>query len=474
MRNTRTISLLELLTTSELTSLGKYLKSPFFTNKKHLYTLLSELRRLGRNAADKREACFERVFPGEPFNGHKWNKALSDLNDCIEDFLAVQHLKRDKALYQKALVDACYDRLYEPVMQRATYRVLNQFPGKDTPEQLDGWQLRFWGKKRALTHPLKNRIKLSQANLDELESDLDAFYLISKTQLACNRVSGSYLFNWTDEMQQCLQWFYTLQKAGGMQKSRLLKIYTSLLGLLLEVYDFSPFFSALKHNSEGVHPNELRDVVRLAFNYCIRQDRMGHSKALEWYYSLYNWSSEQSLWSAPKAEELFLNLGVLISKVQKINAFQDLLDTNRYALPEKRQEQAEFLLWACWHFYAEDFAAAQLNLARVSTRHPRYALLRHSINVRNAFMLWKQGQMDYETLEGQLNSFNNFLEYKNNPFAESLAQPYRTLVSAIRRLTAMSTYQGESVERLRKEVLFKKSACVDWLEKVINSWQSTM
>lgn len=462
----RTISLLEMLSGSELTRLGKYLKSPFFTNKKHLYSLFAELRRAGRSAAQNPAAHFAKVFSGKPFDEHKWNKALSDLNACIEDFFVVSHVKANQDSYRQALISASFEHLDEPALQRAVRTVFEDLTLPNTPEHVDRLHLRFWSRKQELTHPLTDRIKLGINALDELEQNLDIYYYVSKIQITCNRVAGIKIRNWTGDMNHIQKWLEGVRIKLSQYPSALLKVYCDLLGLQLDAQvGLSDFFSILQQHGPYLHPDELRDVIRIAFNECTYRQRNGDTKAFHWHLEMFKWSNAQGLWDAPGAEEIYLNTGMLFARANMLTEFNRHLGAGQEILPTERKEEANTLLSAYWDFTRSDYAKTEVKLNKIITRHPRYVLLRHSIAVRNACMLFQQGAMNDDAVERVLITFNNFLRYPKNPFSKDVRQPYHNLIGFIRRIIqAASDQKGVTKASLRQYIHMNPPAARDWVE----------
>ena len=312
MSNSLTFSLLSTLSPSEKTALGKYLQSPFFTNKKFLYPLFSQMRKPDSQVAETPETAFSLIFPIGEFDQHKWNKALSDLNGHIENFMTIRHFLSTPDLYQQATIDTFYEKENEVIFQHAVDAVLKASPEKTSPEKTETWWLRFWSRKRAISYPLANRMKLPASILDDLEGDLDTYYYISKLQLACNRVSGAQFLKHTSQREGQQHLLELAKPMASMGKSLLLSQYYNLLRLLLGAdMDFDTFFSALKEAGKHLDRRELETIVRFAFNYCIGRHRQGEARAFGWHIELYIWSQAQGAWTEAVSEELFLNMGIL-------------------------------------------------------------------------------------------------------------------------------------------------------------------
>jgi len=465
----RTISLLELLSKSEKKRLSKYLQYSFFTNKKkYLRLLFGELQSAKQAKADD---LFAIIFPGEPFpeHRHKLDKALSDLNKGIEEFLAVSRVREDDGLRHQALVDAYSARLNEPVLRQTVDTVLHKQPGKaGTPDQTDSWHLRFWSRKRKLTHPLADRRKLGEGTLDDMEQDLDTYYLISKTQLMCNLASGHKLYNWQKRRDAPREWLETVRAVASKSPSPLLKVYCELLGLLLDTgLNLPTFFFTLQRHAPYLHTDELRNIVRMAFNECIYRQRTGDKEAYNWHLTIFNWSSKQGLWTAPYAEELFLNIGVLLVKADLRAEFNKHLKSGLEFIPAGRRDQANDLLSACWEYAHGRFSEAQTWLEKVTTRHPRYVLLKHSVAVRNAYMLFLQDDSKDALIENALSRFGVFLQ-RQTLFSESLSLPYKNLTWFIRQLIQTDPDRKLSKLQLLRELQNRQPTQREWVEQMIN------
>ncbi|MEQ1744361.1 MAG: hypothetical protein ABMA02_02965 [Saprospiraceae bacterium] len=464
----RTISLLNLLSQAELTSLGKYLKSPFFTEKPYLHSLFDKLRQAGQSVAEWPDYRRARLFPKGTFTGKKWNNALSDLNACIEEFLVVNHLLADRDLYNQALVKAYSERLNDPVLQRSVSTIIERVSGKEAPEQMDTWHLRFWSRKRALTHPLTNRIKLGVATIDALEQDLDTYYYISKTQLMCNRVSGIKLFGWPTEQDAPMQWLETVRRAANENPSPLLKVYCDLLGLLLGAgVDLPAFFTTLRHHAPRLHRDELQDIVRMAFNACIYRQRKGEKGTFDWHLAIYNWSIGQGLGAGPQAEEEYLNIGVLLAKSHRHAEFENHMNVGKEIIPADRLEQAKTLLKACWEFSQGNYSDAQVKISQITSRHLRYTLSRHSLAVRNSYMLFLDGAINLSVVKHALDSFDEFLKNKSL-FSDSFRQSHQGLIWFVREFIQPDTVQKKSKKYLLQEINIRQPANSDWVMAVLD------
>ncbi len=408
------------------------------------------------------------MFPGEKFDRHKWNRLLSDLNHCIGEFLAVRRLQTDADLYRQALVDVFFEQENEDLFQQAVNASLPDTDDETYLEKTEDWQIRFRTRKRAMTYPLTNRLKLLPNAFDQLEDDLDRYYLISKLQFACNRASDARLLRDAEKKGYFTRLLEQSAYADPEGKSTLLGLYRALLELLLERdMDFATFFTLLQQQGPKVAGHEQEALVRLSMNYCIARYRQGNKKAIGWCRQLFLWVGQQKAASLAAAEELYLNLGVLLAKTKNFREFEVFLKTRKKIIPADRQEQAHNLLTAFYHFYREAFVSAAQALIRVDTRHPRYALLTHSLRVRNTYSLWRASLATLQTLHLDLQRFGEFLD-RQKTFSEPVCQLYRELIWFIRKMGEAETNPAITAELLLKELNRRQPAVRDWVESMID------
>lgn len=463
MSNILTISLLKLLSDSDLTALGKYLQSPFFSNKKALYPLFLELRNSGNPPYDAREMMFKRVFKKDSFDSHKWNKALSDLNSHIENFIAIRHLQNTPELLQQVRIDAFFEKEDESLIEDAVQAVIQPPSSKPAPEKTDDWELRFWSRKRLVSY--RNERPLQELNtiLDQLETDLDTYYLLSKIQVACNRISAARFLKQSSPFAAAQSLLEQAKPLLTRSPSHLLILYSNLLGLLLESdTSFPHFFALLQKHGPLIDRRELETIVRFGFNYCIHIHRTGKEQALSWYLSLYTWANSNGVFTKASSEELFLNLGVLFARTKHETELDTLLKTGINTLPSSRREGAANLLAAYRLFYKGEHGNAQKALALVAIRHPRYALMRHSLALRNAVMLMEKEEFAPQQVIWATQKFEEFLT-RQKTFAESFCQSYRDMIWFVERLAL-----GDMSSDLMEEALQKKQpAARDWIAAMI-------
>src|SRR5690606_38087278 len=98
----------------------------------------------------------------------------------------------------------------------------------------------------------------------------------------------------------------------------------------------------------------------------------------------------------------------------------------------------------------------------LDSRHPRYSLRFHTLNVRNTYEEWRREQVDLDDLERALRSFRDFLQ-GNAIFSQSKRQSYRNLIWFIQKMAQHGKKRSLSKELLQAELAKRQVAAPDWV-----------
>jgi hypothetical protein len=158
----------------------------------------------------------------------------------------------------------------------------------------------------------------------------------------------------------------------------------------------------------------------------------------------------------------------MLAKANLHDEFSELLGAGSDCIPPGRRAEATTLLTAYRAFAHGNFAVAQILLQQVGARHPRYGLLRHSVAVRNAFMLFQQGGIGQDVVNQALNNFSDFLRYQKNLFSKNLCQSYKNLIGFIRLLVQIYPRRKATKASLHQTIRERPPAARDWVEAVMD------
>lgn len=466
-------TLLQSLSKSEITQLKKYLKSPIFTQKTHLLKLLNELLKTPQEALIVPEKLFKLTFGTTvKHNQHQLNKALSELNGHIEDLLALLHLNKNRVTYLLALLEDAHQREQSNIFNKCSQELLKQPTGDKYGERSTQWWTQFQTRKLRLTYPNQDRMKVDMTDFHQMEEDLDVHYLLNKIQLACNQISRDEILHATDKKNNYKDLLAQVEPLNAKNKSTLLQLYYELLKLFLGQTSLHTLFESLQKNVNHVHKPEIEIIIRFTFNYAIAQTRRGDTNALNLFLQIYDWASTENIWQQSISEDIFLNLGVLFAKTGDTTNFDKLLNAVNIPVHPMRQVDAIQLLRAYFYFYQKDYTKANRSLLTVNTRHLRYSLLRHSMVIRNTYMLFLQKS---DNLQGVLDALTKCRDFfaRQTKFSQKIKKSYLDLADCIELLSKAQLQPDFSLDALKKEVMKKTPAAAEWVKQMIEILPST-
>jgi hypothetical protein len=465
----RTIFLLKTIPKTELTAFGKFLQSPFFTQKTYLFDLFQEIIRHKQGfeaIISDQEKLFSKLFPKTTFNETKWKKILSDLNQLIEMFLAVRRLQDDENLKKAALVDAYFDQAQEAFFDKELNYHLRALTTSD--DSVERWHQQYWTAKKYFSYPHTDRTKDESDLVQKLDLYLDVYYWVAKLQLACNKAIRANFLSEPENITLS-NWLLEHTQGYSYQLTPLLVLYRDLLKLLihLDADAFLKYIEYLKKNLSHIESGEQETLVRYALSMCIRLSRMGEKLALQWYAEILNWSLETGIGSVTLNVDTFVNHGLVFLQNNAYPDFHQFLKTNLDKLPEDRKEDTAFLLMAFFYFRQKDYKNVQANLLRISTRNVRFTYRIQSLLIRNTYHLVQNEQENRSELKRILKNYEDYFKGKHEDFSKEFIQQFLELGFFIQQLEAFtneSSKKNWSLAQFQLEIEQRQPACRDWIE----------
>ena len=178
-------SLLQTLTTSELTQLGKFLKSPYHNNSKLIIRLFEIIKRHHPKYESRslvREKLFAKLFPSKSYQLKKISDLLSDLNLHTEKFLMIEALEK-KTIIKDALKNQVYEeRLLGQHFLQHIKKSTNRLVGKNPKTPTDYYNLMELYSKQYY-HLRTQRLDDNRAEIQLAMESLDRFFILMKLRL---------------------------------------------------------------------------------------------------------------------------------------------------------------------------------------------------------------------------------------------------------------------------------------------------
>lgn len=342
MEKSRLLRLLRTLSKQELAGLKKFVRTPFFNQRKEVPALLDVLEKslkTSRALPDKGQAQ-RQVFGKDVHDDHRVRMAMSFLYQLTGQFLAVKDFLGDRPQYQLRLAAICRKRGLPDHFAQAygeAVRAGQQRPFRNADFFEEKYQL-LLEKYRfdAETQPT------DRLDFQELSDQLDHAFLARKLWQSCfmhsHQAVHSSAYNFG-----LLEAALAHLKRGGLPETPALSIYRHCWHALTDPAEkthFQQFKHLLTQHGELFPAEELRDLYILAVNFCIRQYNAGNQDYLAEQFELYKegFSKKYFLTDGTLSRYTYQNAATIGLVLHELEWVEQFVHEYRPALKEEHRE----------------------------------------------------------------------------------------------------------------------------------------
>ena len=376
MNNSTLIQLFKSLDKADRRQLRKVVTSPFFNQKEEVTALFDYIDKHLDSGAPKlmKEKAFAAVYPKQKFDVDRLYYPMSALTQIILKYLTINELEQQTPQYHRLLNRALRKRgaekIYEKTLEDSkTY--LDEQPLRNGQFHLDNFMLTF-GEE---FHSKQKLHRDADFGLQDIANSFH-FYAISEVlRLAISLLSHQLVAK--KEYDQPLlaavlniaeqhldvpaiatQYFafQTLSAASQIITTRSAEKTSENI-----VDEEGSFFQQLKkeisENKKLFPETELRDLVLVAVNYCIRRQNRGELAYAQEALDLYQLGLKEGvlLENGILSPYTYKNVLMLALKINNYSwAEQFLMDYKKF-LPEKERENLYLYNYAIFSFKKNDF-----------------------------------------------------------------------------------------------------------------------
>ena len=289
MEKSRLLRLLRTLSKQELATLKKFVRTPFFNQRKEVPALLDVLEKslkTGRVVPGKGQA-FRQIFGKETHDDHRVRLAMSFLFQLTGQFLAVQAFLHDKPRYLRHLASIFRQRHLPEQFSKAWEEAdaeQQRIPVRNADFFEENYQLLLEKHRFAVETQAFGTL-----DFQELSDRLDHAFLARKLWQACFMLShqsvsdASYRFGLLEAALAHIEQTDALSIPA-------ISIYYHCYRALTDPAEsthFQQFKNLLMHHGAQFPVDELRDLYILAINFCIRQYNAGNQAYLAEQFEFY-------------------------------------------------------------------------------------------------------------------------------------------------------------------------------------------
>ena len=451
----------------EARSFRQFLQSPYYNRRKDMLPMFNycyeQLNTVGARIDD--EELWRLINPDKKYNGQQLRLLFSYLYKLLEHWLGLreweqqeelQSIYQMKAFKEKRLSDFFEQKaiLNRKKYQRSGYATIPKIHEHHLVEQE---YYDFIGSRK----------RTSENNLSEMTGLFDRYYVAGKLKHAC--------------LQLAHQTVYKLEYEKGLLDAVLLQIAAQPILLkepLIEAYyycykatsgrgsfeEFNQINSWLKEKSHLVGKTELRDILLLAINFCIRVINQGNAAYISEIFKLYQTGLDKEilLEEGQLSPFNYRNIAVSGIKNEQFEWVENFIHSYESYLPSSQRKSTYNFCLAGLYYEQGRYEEAMSLLVNYAS--PDYLL---TLGAKTTLIKIYYELDEIELLNALLASLSTFITRKKGLGYHK--EVYRSLISAVRGMINLSKYDDKGKALLKEEVAgLKIKSFRDWMTKQLS------
>lgn len=454
MKNSKLIIALATLQKREWRELSAFVRSPFFNKRAEvarLFDYLEEQLPSWRQPPDK-QAVFEQLFPGRPYDPQAMRQLMSWLMQLTEQYLAYQSWQEDPHGERLQLARAYRRRkLDDHFVQTVTDAEARQ---RKLPLRHAGYYHNTYQLHEERYQWEAAQLRTGKHNLQEIGDYLDISFIARKMRLVCLALAHQAVYKADYEFALLDAVLQDLRQRPQLLESPAVAVYYYGYHALTHQEDtshFQVFKQAIFEHKPAFPIEEWRDLILLAINYCIRKLNEGHEQFAEEGLSLY----QEGL-----ASGLLLNEGILsrfayrniVAMGLKVGAFdwvERFIHEYKNALEKKHSESMYSFSLARLAYERGDLAQALALLQKAD-----YADLLLNLAAKTLLIKIYYKLDEWDPLQAHLDAMKNFILRKR--LLGYHRQNYLNMVRYTKKLLAVNFYDRAAIDALRHAIVHEE------------------
>lgn len=431
MIKTKLLSIFMNLSKSERIMLRRFVDSPYHNSRKDVIKLIDYLyskKKLTKNTLNQ-ETVYSYVYPSKKFNNLNYRHLLSFTTKVMEDFLTHHYLESAGSLNKKIILAKRYRQLNLYKWSRHVLEVEIPKIHAIKDSEYYYYQTEIEQEKYLDINPNSRKPDSNLKSIAERQLD---YFVIETLKLGIN----AYLHQQIRAEQNAIPLLnptIELIRKGEIQLNSLAQFYYDAYCMQTEDDNdkyFKKIVDVLLNKKNIIPENEVKNILLLTINYCIKKINSGEKSFALTSFSLYIYGIENKiLFEAGKLSRFtFTNtitIGIQLNKIKEMKSF---INNFKKHLSEEEKDRTV------------KFNNIRLNYAEKKYKDAMLGILTTDFNdifwnLSSKFTLIKiyYEQKETEVLAQYLNSFRIFL-YRQKKIGYHKKR-YQNIIKFIKMMT---------------------------------------
>ena len=461
MENTRLLHLLRTFSDAELRALKKFVRSPYFNQRREVIDLLDFLEKplKTKRPAPEKEQAFAAVFGKEQFDDHRIRMAMSFLFQLANQFLAVQDFLADTP--QVRLRQATLLRQRKLPDQAGQARVDTTTALLGQPQRNADFQQQHY---QFLLEKYRAEVEINPTGplpLQELSHQLDRAFLSRKLWQSCFMLSHQTISNSRYDfglLDAALSYLETAPALLDPSVAVYYCCYQSLTNPSDPAW-FQRFKKILLQHSKLFSPDEMRDLYLLAINFCIRQYNAGNPDYLSEQFDFYRdgLAKQYFLSDGALSRYTYLNAATIGLVLHELDWTEQFIHEYRDYVKEPHRESLFSFNLARLEYQRRRLDTALKLLQKAEYKDLMLHLAAKTLQLKIFYEL-----EEFDLLESHLQTLQTFIRRKKELGYHR--ENYLNTIRFARKLLETNLYDKNARKALRDEIEGTKAVAEkEWL-----------
>ncbi|PSR13895.1 MAG: hypothetical protein DA408_14995 [Bacteroidetes bacterium] len=413
-----------------------YVNSPYFNQHQKTIELLDYLLKHLDTSPQylERQRVFKHLFRGEPYSEQLLFNTMSSLKKLFHSYLAQQHYEAQPFSEDIFLLESTFENnQFDLLKNRAKNleKKLKNYPTKDK----EYYRTQFNYLNVMAYYHTQHEDRSKSGLLQELNDQLDRYYLLEKLKLSCELTANQILMNSHFDFSFLVEVLtYYQQEKERFSQDKTIRLYYTILMSLREENEPIHYHNLKQMLREETDNFSLADQIALysyANNYCVRQINKGIRVFQKELFELYQEGlrTELILSNGLLNEWNYKNITVLGCILEEFQWTAYFLETYKEKLPVNRQENSYNYNMAHLYFSTQRFSEALDHLLLV-----RFSDIKYHLSYNNLLLATYYSLGDTEALLSLIETFRIYV-IRNRKMTVDLKKQYTNFLRFAKKLT---------------------------------------
>lgn len=460
------INYIHSLNETEIKSFRLWLDSPFFNNRQDLillYGWIVDCKK--KNIAFSKSEAFQHIYPSQKYNDQQLRLIMSYLLKLLRQFLIWQSLQENEIDQQVYLLGSLRKRGLEKAFNKQwkkTAQIIEKQPNRNQNYYYNHYQIQL--ENYAF---FKRYVREAKMPLQEIDKTFTIFSISTILKWHCNILTHKsvtqeqYDTNFLDQVLAYLQ-------QGYYKNIPVIQVYYQAYQALItrkEEYYQKLRITILNHFNQ-FSTEEIRDIILLAINFCIKKLNSGESDFLKEVFEWYKKGLDTQIFIINGELSRFTYNNVVLAGL-KLNDFEwtgNFIKSYKDHINRDYQHDTYYYNLALWHQFQRQYEEVQILLMKVTFKD-----VLHALHAKRILLKIYYETNEIKSLDSLLDSIKIYL-YRHKKLGYH-KENYLKLVRFTQKLIRLNPHDSTQKRRLRKEIEEEKSLLEkSWfLEQLRNS-----